>query len=180
MTFRPSRLATALFALAGVLLLAPAPAGADAVLVATSPADQSIVGGTVGEIQIVFNELVTEGSITITGPDGPVPTLDQTGSGQVISAQFVALSVEGRYSVIYSVVSADADPVSGSLGFTYAADGPAILPVSVPALDTGPRPLVVGLVVIGLAGLAILGGQTYLRTRRLRELSRWDGLPSDR
>ncbi len=174
-----ARLFSVITALTGLWLFAPAPAGADAVFVAATPAGQATVGGVVEQIQIVFNELVTEGDIVIEGPDGPIVLLDQTRDGQVISARFAPLSVEGRYSVTYSVVSADTDSVDGSLGFNYAADGPVPLPVSVPALQTGASPLLVGLVVIGLAAVAMLAGQTFLRTQRVRKVTSSDGVPFD-
>ena len=175
------RLIAALAGVSGLWLLALAsPAGADAVLVASSPSAGAIVGGDVVEVQIVFNELVTGGDIAIEGPDGSVALLGQTREGQVLSARFEPLTIEGRYSIRYSLISADTDPVAGSIGFDFRVDGPAPLPVSVPAIETGASPLLVGAVTIGLAVVVMLAGQTFLRTQRLRQLRSSDGVPSDR
>ncbi len=178
MDSRSLRFVGAVVAVLWLLALA-SPAGADAVLVTASPADQAIVGGDVVEVQIVFNELVTGGDIAIEGPDGSVALLGQTREGQVLSARFEPLTIEGRYSIRYSLISADTDPVSGAIGFEFRADGPAPLPVSVPALETGASPLLVGAVTIGLAVVVLLAGQTFLRTQRVRKLTGSDGVPFD-
>ncbi len=130
------------------LLVWPSPALADAVLVGSSPASNSTVGGTVSSVQLVFNEIVSDATIAIDAPGGPVVLDEVIDSGQVISASFPALTTEGRYIVRYAVMSADSDPVDGAFAFTYRVGAPEPLPVVAPALaeegrdrSLGPRGL---------------------------------------
>jgi methionine-rich copper-binding protein CopC len=168
-------------AIVGLVLWWSSPAIADAVFVGASPASNSTVGGTVTAVQIVFNEVVTDSTVTIEGPDGPVGLSELVDSGQVISASFPELRVEGRYIVRYAVTSADADPVDGVFGFTYREDAPDPLPVVAPALaENGGRDLLILAIIGAGVALVVFGGvQAVVRTRRLRQLSSSKRGPSD-
>ncbi len=173
------RRSTAL-AIVGLVLWWSSPAIADAVFVGASPASNSTVGGTVTAVQIVFNEVVTDATIGIEGPDGEVVPSDRVGSGQVVSASFPELRVEGRYIVSYVVVSSDGDPVDGAFAFTYKQDAPAPLPVVAPVLaEEGPRPILIVAAGAGLVLVSLVAMQTAVRTRRLRRLTSNEGVPSD-
>ncbi|MGI9608717.1 MAG: copper resistance CopC family protein [Acidimicrobiia bacterium] len=165
----------------GLLLLVQSPAAADATFVGASPASNATVGGAVSSVQIVFNEVVSQASITIDGPDGPLQLSALVDSGQVISASFAELSAEGRYVVRYAVISADTDPVDGVFAFMFRAGAPRPLPVAAPALADGePDWLLVAIVAAVVATVVIVGAQTVMRSRRLRQLMSSQGVPSDR
>ncbi len=163
------------------LALVPSIAEADAVFVGASPASNSTVGGTVTSVEIVFNEIVSEATITIDGPEGAVVPDRIIDTGQVISASFAELTVEGRYVIRYVVISADTDPVEGAFAFTYREGAPAPLPVVAPALDTddGPSLRLIVIVVMGVSLIGVVAAQTAVRTRRLRQLTSPKGVPSD-
>ena len=148
------------------------PLGADAVFVSSSPAPRSEVGGSLSDVQIVFNERVTGAVLSVEGPEGAVGLDSVVDAGQVVSASFLPLKVEGRYLVRYEVISADTDPVSGGFSFTYRRGAPAALPVVAPALDDGSNRALWLIAGVGAVGLGLLATQTYRRARRLRRAQR--------
>lgn len=162
------------------LLVWPSPALADAVLVGSSPASNSTVGGTVSSVQLVFNEIVSDATIAIDAPGGPVVLDEVIDSGQVISASFPALTTEGRYIVRYAVMSADSDPVDGAFAFTYRVGAPEPLPVVAPALaEEGRDQFLVLAACAGLVLVSFVAGQAAMRTRRFRQLTSSKGVPSE-
>ncbi len=165
--------------LLGALVFSPAPVAADAVFVASSPAIRGLVGPPIDTLEIVFNEVVTEAAITVSGPEGLLTPTESVREGRIVSLSFDPIETEGVYEVRYSVISVDTDPVSGGFQFTVQEGAPAPLPASsIPIPDEGISGLT--LVAGAVAGGAVvaIGLQTMRRTRRLRQLTSGDGVPS--
>jgi copper resistance protein C len=127
--------------LAGVALLATAtPALAHARLEGSSPAAGAALAKAPARISLTFNEPVTlAGSpIRVTGPAtwriGAASVTDTT-----LSASVTAGGPAGAYTLSWSVVSADGDPISGTIRFTLSG-GPAPRPTVAPAPKPAPKP----------------------------------------
>lgn len=167
------RVCHGLTALAGLLiglfaiLLGPAsPASAHAVLVASDPANGTIVPDAPNKITLNFSESVQllSGKIQVLAPDGSrADQGDPTADGGTVSIPLRSGGGRGTYLVSYRVISADSHPVSGSL--TYSVGAASATP-NATINDEKVDPVVRGLIPVGkylgYAGLVLLVGPTLV------------------
>ncbi len=105
---------------AAVSLIAPAPAGAHAVRIATDPAVDALLDSGPPQVSATFNEQLqaTFAAMTVVGPDGNLwSTGDTHVQGAVASVGLLPLGPAGAYTVNYRVTSADSHVVTGSWAF---------------------------------------------------------------
>ena len=103
-----------------VLLLLAAPAFGHAQLIASSPADGVTVTEPLDEVALEFNEPVEAdfGQLQVRDPEGNrVDAAVPVGAGPVVRVELEDLTVAGRYTVAWRVVSADGHPIEGTFGF---------------------------------------------------------------
>lgn len=137
------RVVAVLAALVGIALAA-GPAGAHAKLLGSAPADGATVTDALAAVILEFNEVVGAPEVTIAGPGGQPVTVDPPeAQDRRVVQPLPPLTQQGVYSVTYRVVSADKDPVSGQLAFTYsgpvqqeAQPSPPPAPAATPAPAT--------------------------------------------
>lgn len=112
---------------AALVLLGAGPAFAHSALVSADPADGSTVRTAPSAVTLTFNEDIKGqfSKVIVTDPDGRQVAEAATVAGPVVSAKLPSGLVDGRYRVVYSVVSADTHRIAGELHFTLAASGPA-------------------------------------------------------
>lgn len=156
-------------ATAAALLLFSAPAQAHDALESSNPADGSTVSAMPAKVELTFdhtpiaiNSIVRlEDTTGADQADGPVQIVDNQVSQAVKPG-----APQGKYTVVWRVVSSDGHPIEGT--FTFTAGGPNSAPPATPAAAPAsatpgaPSPLLVAgaagaVVVIGLvvAGLLI-------------------------
>lgn len=105
---------------AAVSLIAPAPAGAHAVRIATEPAVDALLDSGPPQVSATFNEQLqtTFAAMTVVGPDGNLWSSGDTHvQGAVASVALMPLGPVGTYTVNYRVTSADGHVVTGSWAF---------------------------------------------------------------
>ncbi|PMR59907.1 copper resistance protein CopC [Verrucosispora sp. ts21] len=114
----------------GAVLGAAGPAAAHAVVVATTPQRDEVLGYAPREVLLTFSEpvAVVPGRVQVLAPDGKRINV---GDPEVRDRTMrIALRAAdrplGTYLVSYRVVSADSHPISGS--FTFAAGAPSATP----------------------------------------------------
>jgi copper resistance protein C len=118
------------------LLLGAAPAFAHTRLQSSDPAEGSSTASGPQRVSLTFNEPVQSGFATLTliGPDGqPYQSGEVKAAGDTVSIGVSPLGPAGRYEIGYRVISEDGHPVTGSVGFTLTAAGPAATPTSTQA-----------------------------------------------
>lgn len=110
---------------AALALLGAGPASAHSALVSTDPADGSTLRTAPTAVTLTFNEDVKGqfSKVIVTDPEGRQVAEAATVAGTVVSARLPAGLVDGRYRVVYSVVSADTHRIAGELHFTLATSG---------------------------------------------------------
>lgn len=110
---------------AALALLGAGPASAHSALVSTDPADGSSLRTAPTAVTLTFNEDVKGqfSKVIVTDPKGRQVAEAATVAGPVVSARLPAGLVDGRYRVVYSVVSADTHRIAGELHFTLATSG---------------------------------------------------------
>ncbi|HEY0001408.1 MAG TPA: copper resistance protein CopC [Actinoplanes sp.] len=144
-------------------LLGPAgPASAHAALVASDPANQTIVPDAPNRVTLTFSESVQllSGKIQVLAPDSSrADQGDPTVSGNTLTIPLRSGGPRGTYLVSYRVLSADSHPVGGSLTFSVGA---ASTPPTATIDDTKVDPVVRALIPVGkylgYAGLVLLIG----------------------
>lgn len=166
----PGRLVrwVALVLAAALLGVVPAPpASAHDELVSSDPAESSVVETLPSRATLVLSGRVRKvRSVTVTGPDGDVANGKATFRDDEVRQNLWA-GPDGEYVLAYDVVSADGHQVTGEVHFEVG-------PVSGPT-DSGPRATVEqdagggtrGILLLGAALLAGVGGLVVLRRRRL-------------
>lgn len=145
-----ARLVMAVLLLGGLLGAAPTAAatglhakaaGFHAELIASSPAENASLAAAPARISLTFSEAVTPAAnpIEVVGPGNATwqvgkPTL----AGAVLSAPVTPNGPAGAYTIVYRVVSADGDAVSGSVPFrlTAAATQPTPSPSPTPTTSS--------------------------------------------
>lgn len=124
---------------AAVLLLAPSPALAHDVLIASDPEDGATLETVPEEVLLTFNNSPAEGgggsAIVVTGPDGETQYEDGelTFDGTDVSVALAPLDEAGEYSVSYRVVSSDGHPIQDTLTFTVTEEAVAAAAPEEPA-----------------------------------------------
>lgn len=110
---------------AALTLLGAGPASAHSALVSTDPADGSTLRTAPTAVTLTFNEDVKGqfSKVIVTDPEGRQVAEAASVAGPVVSARLPAGLVDGRYRVVYSVVSADTHRIAGELHFTLATSG---------------------------------------------------------
>jgi copper transport protein len=151
-----------LLGLCCVLLGPAAPASAHAALVASDPANGTIVPDAPNKITLTFSESVQliPGKIQVLAPDG---SRADAGEPQADAASVVVPlrtgGGRGTYLVSYRVVSADSHPVAGSLTFSVgAASTPPTASEGAESVDPVVRALIPVGKYLGYAGLVLLVG----------------------
>ena len=177
-------------ALTAVLLgLGIAPAQAHDALVATAPLNTEVLSTAPATVELTFTgeplPLGTE--VLVLGPDGAQAS---TGAAEIRGTTVVqplAGSLPaGSYTVEWRSTSSDGHPLTGSLAFSVAGDGPAptssaagdpaagagttVTPDPQSATTAATEPadggLPAGWLVAGVVALAALGALLFLRLRR--------------
>ena len=127
---RKSRTAALLAPFAAALLLAPAPAFAHDVLIASDPEDEATLDTVPEEVVLTFNNSPVPGgsgsAIVVTGPDGTEKqegelTFDETD----VSVDLAPLTEAGEYGIAYRVVSSDGHPIQDTLTFSVTEEAVA-------------------------------------------------------
>jgi len=108
-------------AIAAFTLLAPASAGAHAVLLNVTPSDEATVDGPVTEVTLKYNERVgvAFGGTKAWGPDGERVddgTAKERDGGKLVVIPLDA-TARGTYAISYRIVSADGHPLHGAVTF---------------------------------------------------------------
>ncbi len=154
----------------GLLLAGPlvAVAAAHASLVASSPADGQSVGGLMEQIDLVFNEAINVPRVTVSGPDGPnVDAVVTQPSPNHLRISLVSpLEAEGSYRVDYELISADEDPLSLTLDFSYEHGADPALPVVASVVDGAQGGGYAWMLVGGLTLIVVALGLRFVRSRR--------------
>jgi len=120
------RACAGLAGLAAALVVAPAASG-HAILLETSPSNDSVQDASPSRVSLRFNEPVETAFGSIRVYDGEASRVDR-GSVSRPDEHTVALGIgrkldDGTYTVTWHVVSADAHPVSGAFVFHVGAPG---------------------------------------------------------
>jgi copper transport protein len=144
-------------------LLGPAsPASAHAALVATDPANGTIVPDAPNKITLTFSESVqlVSGKIQVLGPDNErADAGEPKQDGDSVTIPLRTGGGRGTYLVSYRVISADSHPVGGTI--TYSVGAPSTTPTAT-INDTNVDPVVRTLIPIGkylgYVGLALVVG----------------------
>jgi copper resistance protein C len=120
------RLAVAVIGLTlGGLVATATAASAHAVLLATTPAEGSVVRTALSQVSLRFDEAVGEPAfLTVTGPDGRVDDGRTQVDGALVSVKLRGDAPQGRYTVAYRVISDDGHPAEGRFEYQLAS-GPA-------------------------------------------------------
>ncbi|MGH2381156.1 MAG: copper resistance CopC family protein [Candidatus Limnocylindria bacterium] len=151
----------------GFTLGLPMAALAHTELTEASPADGAQLDEPPTEVVLTFEGEISEDStFTVTAADGT-----EVGSGELdldvadrnVLRGDVSVTADGTYTVAYSIVGEDGDPIEGELSFTVGEAAPGTTPPNTamaPAAGLNPTLLGVGL----LSAAAILA----LRVRRRR------------
>jgi copper transport protein len=150
------------FGLLFTLLGPAAPASAHAALVATDPANGTIVPDAPNKITLTFSESVqlVSGKIQVLGPDNKrADAGEPKQDGDTVTIPLRSGGGRGTYLVSYRVISADSHPVGGTI--TYSVGAPSTTPTAT-INDTRVDPVVRALIPIGkylgYAGLVLLVG----------------------
>lgn len=152
------RVAVVLLAAAAALLAATAPATAHAVLVDSDPSEGTELDTAPDEVVLRFNEPVdlVEGGLRVHDRDAERVDEGITRSGEqgTVAVALPDDLPDGGYLVVYRVISPDAHPVGGVIGFTVGdaeAVGDAV------AADLLGGDALVGAVGATLRGIGYLG-----------------------
>jgi copper transport protein len=160
------RLAATLMAVvAGCLtiLVTALPASAHAALLDTNPEPSSVLAKAPATVSMRFSEPVqiTDGSLTVTGPDGQEldglsPAADPN-DGSTLVATLPDSLPKGTYVVTWRVVSLDSHPVSGRFAFAVGAPSAPLVSAGSSTLS-GPTLLGgAGRAMAAAGGLAVAG-----------------------
>ncbi|MBR8740565.1 copper resistance CopC family protein [Nocardiopsis sp. MG754419] len=128
---------------ASALLLAPSPALAHDVLIASDPEDGATLEAVPEEVVLTFNNAPMEGgdgsAIVVTGPDGETQYEDGalTFDGADVSVGLSTLDEAGEYSIGYRVVSSDGHPIQDTLAFSVSEEAVAAAAPEQPAEEEG-------------------------------------------
>lgn len=155
-------LAAVVLGVLGALAFA-APASAHAVLLRTSPAENSVVATAPADVALTFSEQVTPvpDKVHLVGPDGKRADAGAVRvSGNDVLIPMDSKAARGTYLVNYRVVSADGHPVAGAFTFSVGAPSPGGPPVDNGASASSGVPTVALAIAryVGYAGLVLLVG----------------------
>ncbi|HKU04174.1 MAG TPA: copper resistance CopC family protein [Arthrobacter sp.] len=161
-------------ATAAILLVFSAPAQAHDALESSNPANGSTVSAMPAKVELTFdhtpiaiNSIVrVEDAAGADQADGPVQIVDNQVSQPVKPG-----APQGKYTVVWRVVSSDGHPIEGT--FTFTAGGPNSAPAAAPATSPASASGIPSqLVVVGIVAAVLLIGLVVaglLIRRRLRD-----------
>lgn len=167
----------------GLVLPEARPAGAHAILLQTTPANESLIEAAPGSVGLTFSEPVkaSTGGVTAFGPDGERvdrASVTRSRDGEVLDAEIDA-GEPGTYTVAWRVTSEDGHTITGAFIFHLQRETGAVeiddsTPASVLVGDHLGRWLVFAgsLVVIGALAVHRLAGGPAEAGRRLQRLAR--------
>ncbi|WP_017546864.1 copper resistance CopC family protein [Nocardiopsis prasina] len=115
---------------AAALLLAPAPAFAHDVLIASDPEDGVTLDTVPEEVTLTFNNAPMAGgsgsAIVVTSPEGAeIQEGELTFDGTDVSVALTPPTEEGEYGISYRVVSSDGHPIQDTLSFSLSEEAVA-------------------------------------------------------
>jgi copper transport protein len=160
---RLRRLAAAAVLGALAVLVPAAPASAHAVLLRTSPAQNSTVAAAPSDVVLTFSEPVSPvpNKIRIVGPDGrPADDGPVRTNGSDVIVPLDPDAARGTYLVTFRVISADSHPVTGAFTFSIGAPSPGGPPTDTEVSTGSGVPTIAMAVVryLGYGGLVLLVG----------------------
>lgn len=152
----------------GLTVGLPVAALAHTDLAESSPADGAQLDEAPTEVVLTFEgEIGEDSTFTVTGADGT-----EVGSGELdldvaernVLRGEVTITEDGSYTVAYTIVGEDGDPIEGEVTFTVGeATGGTATPNTAMAPAVGPNPT-----LFGGVGLLVLAGILARRARLLR------------
>ncbi len=152
-----------------LVVLPPAPAHAHAALIATNPAQGTIVQYQPVQIDLTFSEPITPvvDKIRIIGPDGQrwdkgTPRAE----GTELRIPMNENLLYGTYLVSFRVISADNHPVPGGFTFHYVEQSTSPVPAVAPEPEDDPAvsKSIMLAKYVGYAGLVLLVGSAFVLT----------------
>jgi copper resistance protein C len=122
------------------VLLTATPALAHTTLKSSSPTDGAQLASPPDVVTLTFEEAVTLAAdpVSVVGPDGEAWTVGTaTVTGASVQVPVEASGPAGQYSLRYTVIADDGDPVRGTVHFTLTNPAtPATAVATADALDT--------------------------------------------
>ncbi len=174
MTLYPIRIKTLMSKLAALIIcvlvvMPPAPAYAHAALLATTPAQGTILQYQPTQIDLSFSEAITPvlDRIRVIGPDGQRWDKGPAqAEGTELRIPMTDNLLYGTYLVSFRVISADSHPVSGGFSFHYMEQSKILAPGAAEAPPDNPA---VGKAILaakyaGYLGLVLLVGAAFMLT----------------
>lgn len=158
---------TAVFVLVGLALVSSVtPAFAHAELINSNPAKDATLGTPPKQVQLTFSETVSPRTIKVSGPQGTQWTVGEIKvEGPVVTAPVTPTGPAGQYTITYTVLSDDGDPVTGTVAFTMrtavinlTATAPPSSTAAAPGQSSGSEGLPTWLWVLGIVVLLAAGG----------------------
>ena len=145
----------------GLTIGTPIAAFAHTELTESSPADGAKLDAPPTEVVLKFEGEISEGStFTVTDSDG-----SEVGSGELdldvadrnVLRGEVTISEDGTYTVAYSIVGEDGDPIEGELSFVVGEAAPGTTPPNTAMVPpVGLNPALLGVGLLSVAGLLAL------------------------
>ena len=138
-------------------------------LEAASPGPDAVVGGDVVDVQLFYEELISEFGGSVTDPDGQVLdaefVVDSTIQATIVLAE--PLDTPGDHTVRHEVVAVDGTVVGDEYEFTYdpAAAPPRLIFVTE---DSGSPWLLWIIIAVGVVAIGVLAVQLLAAMRRAR------------
>jgi methionine-rich copper-binding protein CopC len=133
------RMSAALLIAGTVLFAGGTPALAHTALKSSNPAKGASLQSAPPQITLTFSEpvQVEAGAITVAGPGGAQWTVGPAEvAGAVVTAPVTPAGPAGQYTISYRVISADGDPVRGTVPFALTAAVPVATPTAPPTTTT--------------------------------------------
>jgi len=142
-----------------ILLVTAVPAWAHATLVASSPADGTVLRALPAAVTLTFDEPVrpVTADIDVLDPDGKRVGGAVTANGPRVTVALPRTGGQGTYTLTWRVISADSHPVGGALAFSLGHPSRAAA-TSVARTSTAVSVLFTVVRFAGFAGFALLAG----------------------
>lgn len=130
MTFR--RIVASLLLATGALVVSAVPAAAHTELKSSNPPAGATLDAAPTQLELTFTEPVTGPSIQVASPEGAWTVGTPSVAGPVVTVPVTPAGPAGQHTITWKVVSADGDPVSGTVAFTLSK------PVAAPTTTVPP------------------------------------------
>lgn len=141
----------------GLTLGLPVAALAHTELTESTPADGAQLDEPPTEVVLTFEgEITEESTFTVTAADGT-----EVGSGELdldladrnVLRGDVSISEDGTYTVAYSIVGEDGDPIEGEVTFTVGEESGTTTPNTAMSLAAGLNPTLLGVGLLSVAAV---------------------------